>query len=139
MAGTGELEAEIRERLGGNNRVELLGFIEESERIELIARCDVMLLPFRTAVSVLGVSQTVLEVMAAGNVVLGTDTAAIKPSIQDGANGILRPLDEISETLVDLLSHPARIAELGAAAREDALRLWGVEDRVQDLLSAVDP
>lgn len=140
FAGTGELTEHIRDRFAGDERVRVDGFLEDEERLSVIAACDVMILPFRTSVSVLGVSQTVLEVMAAGGVVAGTPTPAITPALVDGRNGIVAPADELGAAIDEALRTPGRLEELGRTARTDAENLWDVRCRAASLLEllAVD-
>src|SRR5215217_5912683 len=83
--------------------------------------CDVMALPFRTDVSVLGLSQTVLECLALGVVVIGSDTPAIAPALRPGVDGVL--VDGGAELLAALRCLHAdrgRRAAMSAAARERA-------------------
>lgn len=135
VAGTGELLAELQAR-HRSERIEWRGFLEERERLALIASCDVMLLPFRTDVSVLGVSQTVLEVQALGNIAIGTATAAITPAITDGVDGLLVAGESV-EALVaaarSVLDDAAGRAVIGAAARERIGREFAIADRVAQL------
>ncbi len=135
VAGTGELLAELRAN-HSSERIEWRGFLEERERLALIASCDVMLLPFRTDVSVLGVSQTVLEVQALGNIVVGTATAAITPAITDGVDGLLvagESADALVAATRSVLDDAARRAAIGAAARERIGREFAIDDRVAQL------
>jgi glycosyltransferase involved in cell wall biosynthesis len=134
VAGTGELDDHVRSRLAGVDRVRFAGFLPEADRLELIRSCGVMLLPFRTAVSVLGVSQTVLEVMAAGNVVVGTDTDAINGAVVHGRTGLLGSVDGLAPLLSEVLDDPACRSRLGAEARRVAARDWNVSTRAQRLL-----
>jgi glycosyltransferase involved in cell wall biosynthesis len=83
--------------------------------------CDVMALPFRTDVSVLGISQTVLECLALGVVVVGSDTPAIAPALRPGVDGLL--VDggvDLVAALRRLHDDRTELAEMSAAARERA-------------------
>ena len=134
VAGTGDLQDLVRSRLVGLDRVTVTGFLPEAQRLELIGSCDVMLLPFRTAVSVLGVSQTVLEVMAAGNVVVGTDTDAISGAVEHGHTGLLGPVDGLGPLLAEVLDDPLCRVRLGTEARRVVARDWDVEERAERLV-----
>ena len=64
-------------------------------------------MPFRTDVSVLGVSQTALEIMALGRVVIGSPTGAILPAVQDGVDGVIASgPDEMREQIRALFAQP---------------------------------
>lgn len=138
IAGVGELEAEIRERHRGDDRVRVLGFLPEAERLEVLASCDVMLLPFRQATSVLGVSQTALEVLALGNIVVGTATGSLQEAIEDDRNGLLvDPAGDVESSMVEavlsLEQTPDRVARLRSAAAADAAQRWDIVVRATEV------
>lgn len=138
VAGTGEYADQAQRRFASNSQVRLLGFLEESALHDELLHCDVMLLPFRTGVSVLGISQTVLEVMAAGNVVVGTDVAPIAEAIRHGETGLLGSNDEIDGLLEMVIVDSEKRAKLGAAARQDVVERWSISDRADQLLGLLD-
>lgn len=133
VAGTGEMDSEVDARLAGRLRVDRRGFVGDDERMALLASCDAVLLPFRTGVSVLGVSQTVLECMAVGAVVVGSRSGAIEPAIEPGVDGVLFDVpSEIVPAVERLLDEPARTEALRTAARASVER-YDVRDRAADL------
>lgn len=87
-AGIGELAAQLRMRYQRQQNLTFLGYLDERARLSLIKSCDIMVLPFRTSISVLGISQTVLECMALGVTVIGSDTPAITAAIEPGQDGL---------------------------------------------------
>jgi glycosyltransferase involved in cell wall biosynthesis len=120
-AGTGPLGEELRARYRTMPRLQFRGYLHEQERLALMRSCDVMVLPFRTDVSVLGLSQAVLECLALGVVVVGSDVPAIAPALRPGVDGVL--VDggaELLDTLRCLHDDPRRLAAMSAAAREGA-------------------
>jgi glycosyltransferase involved in cell wall biosynthesis len=120
-AGTGPLTEELRRRFRSVPRIRFRGYLHEEERLALMRSCDVMALPFRTDVSVLGLSQTVLECLALGVVVVGSDTPAIAPALRPGVDGLLVDGDaELLPALRELHDDRGRLAEMSAAARERA-------------------
>ncbi len=137
VAGIGSMFTDLRGRYR-SERIDWRGFLEEHERLALIASCDVMLLPFRTDVSVLGLSQTVLEVQAAGNVVVGSDTPAITPAVRHGVDGVLvRPgsVSVLADAALHLIGDSDQRAAIGRAAEARAARDWNISDRVAQLQS----
>jgi glycosyltransferase involved in cell wall biosynthesis len=117
VAGTGDLASELRERHGAHPAIELRGYLGEAERLALLASLDVAVFPFRTAVSVLGVSQTVLECMALGAVVVGSRSGSIAPAVRDGVDGhLFDDPDEMIQHVEQLLDDPEhRIARRDSA------------------------
>lgn len=138
IAGVGDLEPELRQRHGTDRRVTFAGFLPERERLEVLASCDVMLLPFRQGVSVLGVSQTALEVMALGNVVVGTVTDALDEAVVDGRNGILLdPAADVEASMVEAVLSLERDRELlhrlRTTAAADAAERWDIARRATEV------
>jgi len=75
-------------------------------------------------------SWSMLEAMALGCLIVGSDTPPVTEIIQDGVNGLLVPffgVEEIAATVVEALSDPARHAPLRAAAAETVLRHYDFE------------
>lgn len=138
IAGEGELADAVTGNHAAHDRVELLGFLTDDRRVEVLGSCDVMLLPFRQATSVLGVSQTALEVMALGNVVVGTRTGSLEGVIEDGRNGVLVDPDAdvatvMTEEVLSLVGDRSRMDRLRETARADAARGWSITRRAAEL------
>ncbi len=71
-------------------------------------------------------SWSLLEAMAAGCAIVASDTSPVREVI-DGANGVLTPFFDakmLVNSVVHLLSFPARRAELGKAARATILQRY---------------
>jgi glycosyltransferase involved in cell wall biosynthesis len=69
-------------------------------------------------------SWSMLEAMACGAVVVGSDTAPVAEVIMHGENGLLVPFfapEAIAETVLRVLADPAGLAHLGAAARQTVI------------------
>jgi glycosyltransferase involved in cell wall biosynthesis len=70
-------------------------------------------------------SWSVLQAMAAGCYVIGSDTAPVREVIEDGVNGRLLPFFDVgalSQALIEACRDPAASAPMRAAARETAER-----------------
>jgi glycosyltransferase involved in cell wall biosynthesis len=120
-AGTGPLTETLRSRYRSVPAIKFRGYLHEHERLSLMRSFDAMVLPFRTDVSVLGLSQTVLECLALGVVVVGSDTPAIAPALRPGVDGVLIEAGEgVLPALRRLHGDPASLATMAAAARDRA-------------------
>lgn len=88
-------------------------------------------------------SWSVLEAMACGALVIGSDTAPVREIIRSGRNGILVPFfdtDVLAETIVDVLKNPGGFRPLRVAGRrtvEQRFRLNNCLLRQQSLIRAV--
>jgi glycosyltransferase involved in cell wall biosynthesis len=70
---------------------------------------------------------TLVEAMASGCPVVGSDVGGIPFVVRDGVDGLLVPPGDpiaLAETLGKVLADPSRAAELGAAGREAARTRW---------------
>jgi glycosyltransferase involved in cell wall biosynthesis len=120
-AGTGPLAAGLHDRYGDVEGLELRGYLAEPERLSLMASCDVMLLPLRSEVSVLGISQAVLECLALGVVVVGTRTPAVADAVRHGEEGVLVGADaDLAAVVGGLLDDEGLRRRLSSAARSRA-------------------
>jgi glycosyltransferase involved in cell wall biosynthesis len=84
------------------------------------------------------VPNVLLEAMAVGKPVVGTDVAGMRePLGEDGSYGRLFPPGDsaaLAQVLVDLLSDPEAARELGRQSRERMAAMYRLEDRVQEAL-----
>ncbi len=86
-------------------------------------------------------SWSMLEAMACGALVLGSDTAPVREVIDDGANGRLIPFFDIaawSSALTGALADPARFAPQRAAARQTVLDRYALADCLARLIRIVE-
>lgn len=75
-------------------------------------------------------SWSMLDAMACGCVVLGSDTTPVREVITDGQNGILRDffdVDAMASVAVDVLKDPGAFRELGTAARRTVEERYALE------------
>ena len=85
-------------------------------------------------------SWSVLEAMACGALVIGSDTAPVREVIRSGRNGLLVPFfdtDALAEAILGALKNPEQHFEMRAAARrtvERRFRLADCLDCQQDIL-----
>ena len=123
IAGVGASENEIRAlaaELDLSDVVQFHGWLEPDAVDQLMARAHVMLHPAQND----PFPVVVLQAMASGVVVLGSDTAgSVVDRIEHGVNGFIHrtgDVDELAHQLAQLIEHRARLPELSAAARRTA-------------------
>jgi glycosyltransferase involved in cell wall biosynthesis len=76
-------------------------------------------------------SWSVLEAMACGALVIGSDTAPVQEVIRSGRNGLLVPFfdtDALAETIVGALNRPDNFRELRGAARRTVEQRFRLDD-----------
>jgi glycosyltransferase involved in cell wall biosynthesis len=100
----------------GFDRVFFLGSLPQAQYLDLlrIARVHVYLTyPFV-------LSWSLLDAMALGTVVVGSDTAPVREVIENGYNGLLVPFfdpQRIAERIADVLADPVRYTPISSRAR----------------------
>ncbi|MDQ6916181.1 MAG: glycosyltransferase family 4 protein, partial [Actinomycetota bacterium] len=129
-----EALAALRSRLGLGDRLRLLGFRSDLDR--LYGAADVVCVP-STKPEPLGL--VALEAAAARQCVVASRTGGLPEIVRDGETGVLVPPGDpaaLARALADLAADPDRRARLGAAAAVDVSDRFSVArllDRVQSL------
>ena len=123
IAGTGAEQgrlAELARTLGIGDRVEFLGWQQPDALVGAYASADIFLHPARS--EPYGV--TVLEAMASGLVVVGSDaTAAVLDRIDHGVNGYIHrsgDAEHLAQQILAVIGDPGRIPTIKRAARKRA-------------------
>ena len=117
IAGEGELRAGLERQIaemGLVQRVRLPGPVVDVPGF--LASLDVAVLCSRSE----GMSNALLEYMAAGKAIVATAVGGNTQLIEDGVHGLLVPPDEpraLAQAIRQLLANPSLAARLGAAAR----------------------
>lgn len=112
----------IRE-LGMDNQIELIGWIDQKEYVELLEESHIFILPSVTAEDGNKEGQALVnqEAQAVGLPVISTDHNGIPEGILDGKSGFIVPerdVDALAETIEFLATHPECWVTMGAAGRE---------------------
>ena len=122
----GTLEAEIRAR-DLTSRVRLIGHRSDVERV--FSALDIFVLPSRSE----GLSNTILEAMAAGLPVVATNVGGADELVTDGLTGLLVPRADstaLANALGALATDPSRRGVMGRAARDRAVHEFSVDRMV---------
>lgn len=144
IGGEGDLDQELREaaeRLGIGERVRFPGHVGWQDTPDWLAMCDIMTVPsvIDANGNVDGLPNVLLESMASGRPVIGSDVAGIPSVIDDGRNGLLCPpgdAESLAERLGLLLDDPALRRRLGEQARGDMLAAYDwstIAERMVDI------
>ena len=86
-------------------------------------------------------SWSMLDAMACGCVVLGSDTAPVREVIRDGENGLLRnffDVDGLAGAVVDVLKEPGDYRPLGEAARATVEQRYSLDVVLPRMLAMYD-
>lgn len=125
--------AQMRELLGAAaHRVELLGWMEQSQLARLMDEFSVLLFPSYFE----GYGKAFIEAMARGLCVVGTRVGGMRDQIESGVNGWLAEPGDVAalaDACTQLLSAPAMAEAMGGRARQLAMQCtWAhhVERRV---------
>lgn len=117
VVGDGPIRTELESAAARTSLAGHVVFTGRSDQVpELLAAMDVLILP--SLAEGLGVS--ILEGMAMGLPVVGTDVGGIPESIRDGVNGFLIPPGDasaIAERLIWLFDNPGPAERMGQAGR----------------------
>lgn len=117
-----ELMAEVGTTLD-MERIHFLGLVPYMAMVQLLSAssCHVYLtMPFV-------LSWSMLEAMALGAIVVGSETPPVQEVIEHGKNGLLTPFhdaDQLAETIIDVLAKPQDYEHLRAAARQTVIERY---------------
>ena len=116
---------QLAEQLGVASRVRFRGRVEPRKRFEVIAECDICLLPLTH--SSIGSRYTsplkLFEYMAMGRAILASDLPSLREILRDGDNGRLVPAEDpaaLAKAANALLADPDLCQRLGASAARSA-------------------
>jgi len=133
LVGDGPLQPEVRaqvERLGLSERVTFAGYRRDIPAV--LAASDALLLTSERE----GLNRSVLEAMASGRPVIGTDTRGIEDAVGAEAGWIVADGDvhALAEAIDAAAADPGEVAHRGTAARERA----HAEYELDTILTAYD-
>ena len=131
LAGDGDLRGAVEGRIsrvpGGAERIRLLGWRRDTDRI--IADLDVLLLTSRWE----GLPRVIPEAMAAGRPVVATAVNGSPEAVSEGETGHLAPPGDtelLARRVLELLRDPNRRSRMGEAARRRAEE-WDIDAMVR--------
>jgi glycosyltransferase involved in cell wall biosynthesis len=139
LVGEGEEDAALKtlaSALGISEQVEFIG--PSDDVIHYLRQADIGVLPSAYE----GLSNTLLEYMATGLALLGSDVSGTQDMIEHGVSGYLFPAGEreqLGERLQRMLAHDdSTLQAMGEAARQRVLDYAGIEKITEELASHYD-
>lgn len=120
-----EVMARIK-KLGMEDNIELLGWVEDEERRKLLNRTAAFVLPSYIE----GVPMGILEAMAAGVPVISTTVGGIPEVIDCGVDGILMEpgdINALANAIASLLRNAEMRVDMGVAARQKIAQRFSAE------------
>jgi glycosyltransferase involved in cell wall biosynthesis len=136
VVGTGPLESQLREAAADLPNVHFLGAVPRRELGAMYRRHDV----FVTATLNEAFALVVLEALACGTPVIGTDIGALRATVRDGENGLLVPISDpraLAQAIHRIARDESLRARLAANAHDSVLPKYGwpaIGDRIAEIL-----
>jgi glycosyltransferase involved in cell wall biosynthesis len=138
IVGDGPVAADLRRRADALGVAGLVRFTGTLENVRpALAAMDVFALPSREE----GMSNALMEAMAAGRPVVATDVGGNGEVLDRGRLGVLVPGDDalaLADAVGALLDDPARAAALAAAGRDHVSARWDARAMVGELEAFYD-
>lgn len=138
IVGDGPFESDLRRQIEAedlSSRVVLTGIFDDVS--DVLAAADLFVLPSHEE----GMSQSLLEAMAAGLPTVASDIVGNRSLLDDGREGRLVPprrADTLAAAILAMIENPADAAELGAAARQRVSREHSLERMADDYLAVFE-
>ena len=114
-------------------------YIKFTEKpLDIMRRCDLLILPYRHGGTILGVAQSAIEAMAMGIPVIGSKNAALEPLIKNGVNGFFcEGISEIIAKIKLLDSNPDLYSQLSQAAQKTVQQHFTINKIADQLLEHI--
>ena len=142
LVGDGDDVPTLRARaasLGIEDRVVWRGSLHGEELVGAYQSAAVVVLPSLTESESFGM--TLVEAMACGRPVVGSDVGGIPFVVRDGVDGLLVPPGDaaaLARALERLLSSPEELTRLGEAGRQAAVERWDWRHSVAGTLAELE-
>jgi glycosyltransferase involved in cell wall biosynthesis len=133
LVGDGALRSELRAQadgLGLNGQVRFVGHVNDP--VPLLYRMNLFVLPSRIE----GMSNALLEAMAANRAVVATSVGGNPEVVVDGVTGLLVPPRDparLANAVLTLLADPQRASAMGAAGRARVETCYSVQAMLRQL------
>nr|MBA2793017.1 glycosyltransferase [Thermoleophilaceae bacterium] len=135
IAGSGPLEAHLRDLARSEPRVHLLGGVPESDLPLLLAAADLFVLPSVNRAESFGIATLEAQAMGVPAVVTDVGTGTVE-AIVPGETGVVVPAGDpvaLAGAISALLADPERLRAMGRAARRHVVAKHSQSDQVTRL------
>lgn len=121
------------------SKVRNLQFHDATDQaMSLLSECQLMVLPYRSGGTVLGVAQSAIEAMAMGIPVIGTRNSALMPLIVDGKNGYYCETEgDFIDRIQVLVQNPSLLQGLSEGAIATAESKFNISNVADSFLAAL--
>src|SRR6478736_4461589 len=141
IAGEGPLLSELQKfasELGITDRVSFSGFISQEQLREIYYRSHIFLHPSQTGRdgNQEGIPNSMLEAMATGLPVFGTEHGGIPEAIENGVSGVLVPErddEALARTLLNAAQDPGLLSRIGRMGADAVRKKFGRQQQAQRL------
>ncbi|MFI6256834.1 glycosyltransferase family 4 protein [Micromonospora zamorensis] len=115
---------QLRDAVPAGSAVSFLGELSGTELLRLMAVCEIFVLPSHSE----GFPNAILEAMALGRAVVGTDVGAVGDMLSGGCGEVVPPADprRLAIALATLMTSEGRRAEVGDRARAKAIEEYSL-------------
>ena len=132
-----KLQKAIKERSISKN-VKVLGRVSEEQKLCLYGEADIFILP-----SLWYENQplTIIEAMASGLPVIGSNIGGIPEMVVDDKTGYLFECgnsEDLAKKIESLISRRRKALEFGAIGREISLKEYSIQENVKEVLKLYD-
>ncbi|HLC38597.1 MAG TPA: glycosyltransferase [Patescibacteria group bacterium] len=139
IAGDGPLKDEVKSAVKSNKNIKFLGYLKKEKLLEELKKCHFVVLPYKSAKTVLGFSNIALEAMANAIPVIASNTAAFSSLIKNQKNGLLYKDEKgLKRQIQFLAKNPSQIKKLGIAARKTIQDNFDMKKLILGYLTAVE-
>jgi glycosyltransferase involved in cell wall biosynthesis len=141
LAGDGELE-QVKAIIKKNNlgkHVQLLGWLNETEKMKWLKQVDTIVLPSYNE----GLPMAILEAMAGGKIIISSKVGGIPDLVKEGENGFLiQPgdIENLEKFISYVYTHPAEMIQIShnnIKKIEDQYNLTKINGRLAEIYQEI--
>jgi len=136
VSGSGKLRAAMLSHYSNYKNIKFLEYVDDVPA--QLKACDIVVFPFRDSASVLGISQTVLEALAAGVAIIGSDTESITSVVSHEKQGLIfKNKEELKNCIIKLHDDERLRNRLSMQAYETA-KEFRIENTAKQLFDLIN-